>query len=90
LQAVGVGHVGTDRNRFVSSEVSGFLAGLGIDLTNRDFRALAGEQDCGGATDPVTGACDEGYLACEPWHRFLLPDRKFENSRRPAVRHAIS
>jgi hypothetical protein len=43
LQAVGIGHVGTDRNRFVSSEVSGFLAGLGIDLTNRDFRALAGE-----------------------------------------------
>jgi len=66
LQAVWVGHVGTDRDRFVSSEVSGFLAGPGVDLSNGHFRAFAGEQDCGGAADPVTGAGDEGYLACEP------------------------
>jgi hypothetical protein len=54
LQAVGVGHVGTDRDRFVSREVSGFLAGLSIDLSNGDSGALAGEQDCGGVADPVT------------------------------------
>ena len=40
-----------------------------------DFRTFAGEQDCGYAADPVTRAGDEGYLACKPWHRSLLPDR---------------
>jgi hypothetical protein len=90
LQAVGVGHVGTDRDCFVSSEVSGFLAGLIIDLSNGDSGALASEQDCGGAADPVTGARDEGYPAREPWHRSLLRDCKFKNSRTPAVHHAIS
>jgi hypothetical protein len=68
LQAVGVGHVGTDRDRFVSSEVGGFLAGPSIDISNGDSGALANEQDCGGAADPVTGAGDEGYPAREPWH----------------------
>src|SRR6202047_789065 len=87
---VGVGRVGADRDRFVSRKVSGFLTGLGGDLSNGDFGAFAGEQNCGGTTNPVTGAGDEGYLACEPWHRSLLPDRKFRNSRRPAVSGVIS
>jgi hypothetical protein len=63
------GSVGADRDRFVSSEVSGFLAGPSIDLSNGDPGALAGEQDCGGAADPVTGAGDEGNRPREPWHR---------------------
>jgi hypothetical protein len=54
------GNIGADRDRFVSSEVSGFLAGPSIDLSNGDSGALAGELDCGSATDPVTGAGDEG------------------------------
>ena len=90
LQAVGVGNVGADRDRFVSSEVSGFIAGPRIDLSNGDSGTLAGEQDCGGAADPVTGAGDEGYPAREPWHRSLLRDCKFKNSRTPTVHHAIS
>jgi hypothetical protein len=73
LQAVGVGHVGADRDRLVAGEMSSFLAGPGIDLGNGDFGALTGEQDSGGTADPVTGAGDEGYLACKPWHRIFLP-----------------
>jgi hypothetical protein len=65
LQAVGVGNVRTDPDRLVASQVSGFLAGLSIDLSNGDSGALASEQDCGGAPDPVTGADDEGYPARE-------------------------
>ena len=42
----------------------------------------AGEQDCGSAADAITGASDEGHLACKPWHRSLLLGRKFENSPR--------
>jgi len=33
--------------------VSGFLAGLGFDLRNGDFRTFAGEQDCGGRPIPL-------------------------------------
>jgi hypothetical protein len=77
LQGVRVGHVGADRDRFVSSELGGFLAGLSVDLSNGDSGALASEQDCAGAADPVTSAGDEGYPAREPWHRFLLRDCKF-------------
>jgi hypothetical protein len=43
--------------------VSGFLTGSGGDLSNGDFGAFAGEQNCGGTANPVTGAGDEGYLA---------------------------
>jgi hypothetical protein len=50
----------------------GFLAGPGIDLSNGHFGTLAREKNRGGAADPVTGAGDEGYLPCEPWHRSLL------------------
>jgi hypothetical protein len=50
----------------------GFLAGPGIDLSNGHFATLAREKNRGGAADPVTGAGDEGYLPCEPWHRSLL------------------
>ena len=75
LQALGISHVGADRDRFVAGEVSGFLARPRIDLDNGDFGAFAGEQDCGGAADTATSAGDEDYLACEPWHRSLLPDR---------------
>ena len=78
MQAIGVGHVGIDRYRLVSREVSGFLAGPGVDLSNGDLRTFAGEQDCGGTANPVTGACNEGHLACEPWHQSLLLNRKFE------------
>src|SRR5580704_1517155 len=55
-----------DRDRFVSSEMRGFLAGPGIDLSNGHFGTLAREKNRGGAADPVTGAGDEGYLPCEP------------------------
>jgi hypothetical protein len=57
--------------------VSGFLAGPSIDLGNGDAGALAGEQDCGGAADPVTRAGDEDYPVREPWHRSVLRDCKF-------------
>ena len=50
-QAVGVGHVGTDRDSFVSSEVSGFVAGSGVNLHNSHFGTLAREKDRGGAAD---------------------------------------
>ena len=70
------GSVTSARIAIVSRKVSGFLAGLDIDLSNGDFRAFAGEQNCGGSANPVTGAGDEGYLACEPWHRSLPPDCK--------------
>src|SRR5271165_1900291 len=86
LQAVGVGHVGADRNRLVSSKVSGLLAGLAVDLGDCDLRTFAGEQNCGSAADAITGACDEGHPACKPWHRSLLLDRKVEIARGPAVR----
>jgi hypothetical protein len=66
LQAVGVGHVGADRDRFVAGEMGGFIAGLGIDLSDSYFGTFAREQDGSGATDPGTGAGGEGYLACEP------------------------
>jgi hypothetical protein len=65
LQAVGVGHIGTDRDRLICSEVSGFLASLGIDLGNSDFGAFAREQDGSGAAYPGASTGDEGYLACE-------------------------
>jgi hypothetical protein len=58
LQAVGVGHIGTDRDGFVPGEVSSFLARPDVDLSDGDFRAFAGEQDSGGAADPGTGAGD--------------------------------
>src|SRR5215469_4711256 len=66
--------------------MSGFFARPGIDLGDGDVRTFAGKQDCGGAADAATGASDEGHLACEPWHRSLLLDRKFENGLRPTVR----
>jgi hypothetical protein len=84
LQAIGVGDVGTDRDRLVSGEVSGFLAGPGVDFSNGDLRTFAGEQDRGGTANPVTGARDEGHRAGESWHRSLLLNRKFENHLRPA------
>lgn len=68
----------------VSRKVSGFLSGPGVDFSNGDLRTFAGEQDCGGTANPVTGAGDEGHLACEPWYRSLLLNRKFENRLRPA------
>jgi hypothetical protein len=64
--------------------VSGFLAGPGVDFSNGDLRTFAGEQDCGGTANPVTGARNEGHLACEPWHQSLLLNRKFENRLKPA------
>jgi hypothetical protein len=74
LQAVGIGHVGADRDRLVAGEMRGFLAGRGIDLGDSHFGAFAREQDGGGAADPGAGAGDEGDLACEPCHRSFLPD----------------
>lgn len=68
----------------VSRTVSGFLASSGVDFSNGDLRTFAGEQDCGGAANPVTGTRDEGHLACEPWYRSLLLNHKFENRLRPA------
>src|SRR5215813_1049950 len=85
LQAVGVRHVGAERYLFISSEVRGFLTGLWINLGNGDFRAFTSEKDCGGAADPTAGAGDEGYFACEPWHRTLLPGCKI---RRQSARTA--
>src|ERR1700730_18762732 len=46
--------------------MAGFIAGLGIDLSDSYFGTFAREQDGTGATDPGTGAGGEGYLACEP------------------------
>jgi hypothetical protein len=80
LQAVGVGDVGTDRDRLISGEVSSLLAGSGIDLSDGDLRAFAGEQDGGGTANPVTGARDEGHLAREPWYRSLLTSPNFETA----------
>jgi hypothetical protein len=88
LQTVGVGYVGTDRDCLVAREVSGFFAGSCVDLGNGNLCTFAGEQDCGGTANPATGAGNEGHLACEPWHRSLLLDRKFEKLLR--WRFAIS
>ena len=73
LEAVGVGDVSADRDRPVAGEMRGLLARGGIDIGDRDPGAFARKQDRRGAADPGTGASDEGYLACEPRHRFLLP-----------------
>src|SRR6516165_5121199 len=80
LQTTRIGHVGTDRDCLVAREVSGL-----VDLGNGDFCPFSGEQDRCGAADPATGARDESHFACEPWHRFFLLDRKFENSPKPSV-----
>jgi hypothetical protein len=48
----------------------GLLACGDIDFGNGDPGALARKKDRGGAADSATAASDEGYLACEPRHRF--------------------
>src|SRR5215472_16337332 len=70
-QTLRVGHIGTDRNRLVASEMRGFLAGQSVDLGNSHYGPFACEQHGGGAADPAAGASDEGYLACQPGHRFF-------------------
>jgi len=47
------------------------------------------QQDRCGAADPATGARDESHFACEPWHRFLLLDRKIRKQPEAVGSHEL-